>query len=189
MIAVIGALAWEFQVSLPLVASATFHGGPGLYGAMIATMGAGAVAGGLVSASRRHIGTRALAISAAGWGLAITLAALAPTLPLEFAALVFVGYGSITFNSSGKIALQLGSRPDMRGRVMALWALAWVGSTPIGGPIVGWVGQTFGARWTLLVGGVPTLIIGVVLYPMLARLDHPESAAEPVPAGSPTGGG
>ena len=85
--------------------------------------------------------------------------------------------------------MQLGSRPDMRGRVMALWALAWVGSTPIGGPIVGWVGQAFGARWTLLVGGVPTLIIGVALYPMLARLDHPESTAEPPPAGSPIGGG
>ena len=180
MIAVIGTLAWEFPVSLPLVASATFDGGAGLYGAMISTMGAGAVAGGLVSASRKHIGTRALALSAVGWGLAITLAAVAPTLPLEFAALVFVGYGSITFNSYGKIVMQLGSRPDMRGRVMALWALAWLGSTPIGGPIVGWVGQEFGARWSLLIGGVPTLIIGLALYPILTRLDRPD-APEPVP--------
>jgi MFS family permease len=68
--------------------------------------------------------------------------------------------------------MQLGSRPDMRGRVMALWALAWVGSTPIGGPIVGWVGEQFGARWSLLVGGVPTLIIGLALYPTLSRLDR-----------------
>jgi MFS family permease len=172
MVAIVGALAWEFQVSLPLVASATFHGGAGLYGGMTAVMGAGAVAGGLVSASRQHIGTRALGISAAGWGLAIIAAALAPTLPLEFAALVFVGYGSITFNACAKITMQLGSRPDMRGRVMALWALAWVGSTPIGGPIVGWVGEQFGARWSLLVGGVPTLIIGLALYPMLSRLDR-----------------
>ena len=172
MVAIVGALAWEFQVSLPLVASSTFHGGAGLYGGMTAVMGAGAVAGGLVSASRQHIGTRALGISAAGWGLAIIAAALAPTLPLEFAALVFVGYGSITFNAYAKITMQLGSRPDMRGRVMALWALAWVGSTPIGGPIVGWVGEQFGARWSLLVGGVPTLIIGLALYPTLSRLDR-----------------
>lgn len=184
MIALIGTLAWEFQVSLPLVASATFHGGAGLYGAMISTMGAGAVVGGLVSASRKHIGTRALALSAIGWGFAITLAAVAPTLTLEFIALLFVGYGSITFNSYGKIVMQLSARPDMRGRVMALWALAWVGSTPIGGPIVGWVGQEFGARWSLLIGGIPTLIIGIALYPVLTRMDR-HDLAEPVPVGVP----
>jgi MFS family permease len=182
MIALVGALAWEFQVSLPLLASATFGGGAGTYGAMTAVMGAGAVAGGLVSASRKQIGTRALAVSAIGWGVAITAAALAPTLPLEFAALVFVGYGSITFNSYAKITMQLGARPDMRGRVMALWALAWVGSTPIGGPIVGWVGEQFGARWSLLIGGIPTLIIGLALYPLLSRLDHLQAPREAVPA-------
>jgi MFS family permease len=96
--------------------------------------------------------------------------------------LLFVGYGSITFNSYGKIALQMTSRPEMRGRVMALWALAWVGSTPIGGPIVGWVGQNLGARWSLLVGGIPTLAIGLALYPMLSRLDRP---AEPELTGTP----
>ena len=80
-------------------------------------------------------------MAAIGWGVAILAAALAPTLPLELAALVFVGYGSITFNSMAKTTLQLAAVPVMRGRVMALWALAWLGSTPIGGPIVGWVGQ------------------------------------------------
>jgi MFS family permease len=181
MVALVGMLAWEFQVSLPLLASNTFHGGAGTYGAMTSVMGAGAVAGGLVSASRKHIGTRALALSAIGWGLAIAVAALAPTLPIEYVVLLFVGYGSITFNSYGKIALQMTARPEMRGRVMALWALAWVGSTPIGGPIVGWVGQNLGARWSLLVGGIPTLAIGLALYPMLARLDR---TAEPEPAPS-----
>jgi MFS family permease len=183
MVALVGMLAWEFQVSLPLLASSTFHGGAGTYGAMTSVMGAGAVAGGLVSASRKHIGTRALALSAIGWGLALTVAALAPTLPIEYAVLLFVGYGSITFNSYGKIALQMSARPDMRGRVMALWALAWVGSTPIGGPIVGWVGQNLGARWSLLVGGIPTLAIGLALYPMLSRLDRP-TEPEPAPARS-----
>jgi MFS family permease len=184
MVAIVGMLAWEFQVSLPLLASATFHGGAATYGLMTSVMGAGAVVGGLVSASRKHIGTRALALSAIGWGVAITAAALAPTLAIEFAVLAFVGYGSITFNAYGKIALQMAARPEMRGRVMALWALAWVGSTPIGGPIVGWIGQEFGARWSLLVGGVPTLIIGVALYPMMSRLDHPGSSA-PEPAEAP----
>jgi MFS family permease len=71
------------------------------------------------------------------------------------------------------------SRPEMRGRVMALWALAWVGSTPIGGPIVGWVGQNLGARWSLLIGGIPTMAIGVALYPMLSRLDRPADVSPP----------
>lgn len=185
MVAIVGMLAWEFQVSLPLLASTVFHGGAGTYGAMTSVMGAGAVAGGLVSASRKHIGTRALALSAIGWGLAITVAALAPTLPTEYAVLLFVGYGSITFNSYGKIALQMTARPDMRGRVMALWALAWVGSTPIGGPIVGWVGENLGARWSLLVGGIPTMAIGLALYPMLSRLDRPADLTPPAPPTQP----
>jgi MFS family permease len=171
MVAVVGTLAWEFQVSLPLLAGVTFHGGAGLYGAMTAVMAAGGVAGGLVSAARSPAGPRALGRSAIGWGIAITVAALAPTLALEFAALVFVGYGSITFNAYAKTALQLASTPVMRGRVMALWALAWVGSTPIGGPIVGWIGEHVGARWSLLAGGLPTLVLGLAAYPVLSKLD------------------
>jgi MFS family permease len=178
MIAVIGTLAWEFQVSLPLLASATFHGGAGTYGAMASIMGAGAVIGGLVSASRPGGGMRALGIAAVGWGVAITAAALAPTLPIEFVVLLFVGYGSITFNSLAKTALQLVSAPQMRGRVMALWALAWLGSTPIGGPIIGWIGEEFGARWSLLAGGLPTIAVGLVALPMLIRLDHAATAPD-----------
>jgi MFS family permease len=60
----------------------------------------------------------------------------------------------------------------MRGRVMALWALAWLGSTPIGGPIVGWVGQTVGARWSLVIGGLPTLVCGILALPALSRIDR-----------------
>jgi MFS family permease len=179
MIAVIGTLAWEFQVSLPLVAADTFHGGAATYGAMTSVMGAGAVVGGLVSASRGRVRMQGLSIAAIGWGIAITAAALAPTLAVMFVVLLFVGYGSITFNSYAKTALQLAAAPHMRGRVMALWGLAWMGSTPIGGPIVGWVGEVLGARWSLLIGGVPTLVVGLVTYPLLARLDRARSTVRP----------
>ena len=172
MIAVIGTLAWEFQVTLPLLARDTFHRGAGTYGLMASVMGGGAVIGGLIAASRQNPRARALSVAAIGWGVAISAAALAPTLPLELAALAFVGYGSITFNSMAKTTLQLAAVPIMRGRVMALWALAWLGSTPIGGPIVGWVGQTFGARWSLLVGGLPTVLIGFMAWPALTRIDR-----------------
>lgn len=172
MIAVVGALAWEFQVSLPLMASKVLGGGAGAYGMMASFMGMGAVCGGLVSAARPRPRARSLCIAAIGWGIAITAAALAPDMAVELVVMLFVGYGSITFNSYAKTVLQLAAKPEMRGRVMALWGLAWLGSTPIGGPIVGWVGQEFGARWSLLIGGVPTILCGLIAFPVLAAIDH-----------------
>jgi MFS family permease len=183
MIAVVGTLAWEFQVSLPLMASKVFHGGAASYGVMASVMGGGAVVGGLISAARARPRARALCLAAIGWGIAILAAAVAPSFALELAALVFVGYGSITFNSLAKTTLQLAAKPEMRGRVMALWALAWMGSTPIGGPIVGWTGQAIGARWALVIGGVATLACGVLALPALTRIDRrPAPDAPPAPA-------
>jgi MFS family permease len=172
MIAVVGTLAWEFQVSLPLMATKVFGGGAAGYGVMASVMGVGAVTGGLVSAARVRPSGRALCLASIGWGIAILVAAAAPSMPLELAALLFVGYGSITFNSMAKTVLQLTATPEMRGRVMALWGLAWLGSTPIGGPIVGWVGQEAGARWSLVLGGVPTVLCGLLALPVLIRIDR-----------------
>jgi MFS family permease len=183
MIAVIGTLAWEFQVSLPLMASKVFHGGAASYGVMASVMGGGAVVGGLISAARARPRARALCLAAIGWGIAILAAAVAPSFALELAALVFVGYGSITFNSLAKTTLQLAAKPEMRGRVMALWALAWMGSTPIGGPIVGWAGQAIGARWGLVIGGLAALACGVLALPALTRIDRrPAPDAPQAPA-------
>jgi len=179
MIAVIGTLAWEFGVSLPLMASQVFHGGAASYGVMASVMGGGAVLGGLISAARSRPRARALCLAAIGWGIAILAAAVAPGMALELAALVFVGYGSITFNALAKTTLQLTARPEMRGRVMALWALAWLGSTPIGGPIVGWAGQAIGARWALVIGGVATLACGALALPALTRIDRRAVADTP----------
>ena len=185
MIAVIGTLAWEFQVSLPLMASQVFHGGAGSYGVMASVMGGGAVVGGLISAARARPRARALCLAAIGWGIAILAAAVAPSMALELAALVFVGYGSITFNSLAKTTLQLTARPEMRGRVMALWALAWLGSTPIGGPIIGWAGQVIGARWALVIGGLAALACGVLALPALIRIDRRAGGAPPAPPAAP----
>ncbi len=188
MLAVIGTLAWEFQVTLPLMARQAFGGGAATYGAMASVMGAGAVVGGLISAGRGRPRARALCLAAIGWGIAILAAAAAPNLTLELVAMVFVGYGSITFNALTKTILQLTAKPTMRGRVMALWALAWLGTTPIGGPIVGWAGQAFGARWSLVLGGLPTVICGILALPALNRVDRRASrAAVPPPDETITG--
>ncbi|HEV3382382.1 MAG TPA: MFS transporter [Trebonia sp.] len=194
MIAVVGTLAWEFQVSLPLMATKVLGGGAASYGIMASVMGAGAVVGGLVSAARSRPTGRSLCLASIGWGVAILAAALAPNMFVELIVMLFVGYGSITFNSYAKTVLQLAAKPQMRGRVMALWALAWLGSTPIGGPIVGWVGQEFGARWSLVIGGVPTILCGLLALPALVAVDRriadsqiadlpvADSDAEPEPA-------
>ncbi|HMA45942.1 MAG TPA: MFS transporter [Frankiaceae bacterium] len=158
MMAVIGTLAYEFQVVLPLVAERTFGGGAGTYGALTAAMGAGAVAGGLLVARRRRATSRALVLGAAGFGAVILLAAAAPTLPLAIAVLVLVGAGSVAFLAVGNATLQLAADPGMRGRVMALWGVAFLGTTPLGGPIAGWVGQHAGPRWALALGGAAAVL-------------------------------
>jgi MFS family permease len=133
---------------------------------MTAAMGLGAVLGGLLVAARGKIGLRPLTVAAAGFAVALALATLAPSLPLELVALAFVGWGSISFMSMGNSTLQLTAAPEMRGRVMSLWFVAFQGSTPIGGPLVGWLMGVAGARAGL---GVATVtILAVALGGLLA---------------------
>ncbi|MDQ1723837.1 MAG: hypothetical protein QOG52_865 [Frankiaceae bacterium] len=146
MMALVGCLAYEFQVVLPVVAKSTFHGGPSTYGYLTGAMGLGAIVGGLYVAAKGRTGIAAMTNSSFAFAAALTAAAVAPTLPLELVALMFVGGVSVGFLSKGNSTLQLGAAPSMRGRVMALWAVAFLGSTPIGGPIAGAVSEHFGGR-------------------------------------------
>src|SRR6185312_9783582 len=124
------------------------------------------VLGGLLVAARGQIGLRPLTLAAGGFGIALALATLAPSLPFELAALAFVGWGSISFMSMGNSTLQLTAAPDMRGRVMSLWFVAFQGSTPIGGPVVGSLMAVAGARAGL---GIATVtILAVALGGLLA---------------------
>ena len=159
MAAIVGCLAYEFQVSLPYMASHGLHVGSAGFGFMTAAMGAGAVVGGLAVATRGKIGSMALALSALGFGVAMALAALAPNIALELVALALVGAASVAFMSQTNATLQLRAAPEMRGRVMALWFVSFQGSTPIGGPIVGAVMAGFGARSGLGVGAVACLAV------------------------------
>jgi MFS family permease len=156
--ALVGCLAFEFRVVLPIVASETFAGDARTYGFLTAAMGAGAVLGGLWTAARGRTGMKALAIAAAGFGLAMLATALAPTLATALLGIAIVGATSVMFQSSGNSTLQLASAPHMRGRVMALWAVAFLGSTPIGGPIVGVVSQQLGGRAGLALGAVSCFV-------------------------------
>jgi MFS family permease len=162
MMALVGMLAYEFQVTLPIVAGTVFHGSSTIYGVLMAAMGVGAVIGGLWTAARGKTGVRAMIRAALIFGVVMTFAALAPVLAVELIALALVGFASVSFLSMANSTLQLGTDPQMRGRVMALWAVAFMGSTPIGGPLIGWVTSDFGARTGLGVGAASCVVAGAI---------------------------
>lgn len=166
MMGIIGMLTFEFQVSLPLIAQYTFHGDASSYAFLTGAMGVGSVIGGIGFAGRKSVMPGKLAGAALLFGIAILAAAFMPSLVLSALALVVVGVFSINFSSLGNSVLQLESSPQMRGRVMSFWAIAFLGTTTLGGPIVGWFGQTAGARWGLAIGGLAALVaagLGAVL--------------------------
>jgi MFS family permease len=161
MMALVGTFAYEFQVTLPVMARQGLHAGATGYGFMTASMGAGAVLGGLVVAALGRTGLRPLAVAAGAFGAAVALAALAPSLPVESLALVLAGWASISFMATGNSTLQLTAAPSMRGRVMSLWFVAFQGSTPIGGPLVGWLMAQAGARAGLGAGAATCVLVAL----------------------------
>jgi len=165
MMALVGCLAFEFQVVLPVLADHTFAAGAGAYGFLTAAMGAGSVVGGLAVATWGRTGTRPLILTSLAFGIAMAVAAAAPNLTTLIVLMVIVGALSVTFTSTTNSSLQLAAAPMMRGRVMALWSVAFLGSTAIGGPIAGWVCEQWGGRAGLLLGAVACLVaaaMGVV---------------------------
>ncbi len=172
MMAMVGTFAYEYQVSLPLFAKFTFGGDAGTYAAMTASMGAGAVVGGLLTASRRSRSAVTLAVVGVAFGVVQILVAIAPGLAVALVSLALLGAVSISFLALGNSTLQLSAAPEMRGRVMGLWAVAFLGSTPIGGPIIGWIGEHVGARAALALGGVVTILAGALAYRTLAGIDR-----------------
>jgi MFS family permease len=178
MMALAGCLAYEFQVTLPVMAREGLHAGAAAYGFMTAAMGVGAVVGGLFVAARGRTGLPTLIVAASAFGVVLLFASLAPNLPVELIALALAGGASISFMATANSTLQLNSAPSMRGRVMALWFVAFQGSTPIGGPLVGWVMAAAGARAGLGVGGVTCLLVAVLGLVALRRLTPRSVAAE-----------
>jgi MFS family permease len=170
MMAIVGCLAYEFQVTLPVMATRAFHGGSQSYGFMTAAMGIGAVLGGLWAAGRGKTGLVSLTKSAGVFAVLIAIAAVAPNLTIELFALAAVGAASVSFLSKGNSTLQLAAAPQMRGRVMSLWAVAFLGSTPIGGPTAGAVAQYVGPRWGLGLGAVACGVAGLLGVAVIRRV-------------------
>jgi MFS family permease len=157
IMAIIGTFTYEFHVSLPLLAQQTFQGDAGSYAFLTASMGLGATAGGILFASRKEIHFSRVVSACFLFGVAVLAAAFMPSLRLTALVMVLVGIFSINFSSLGNSLLQLESSNQMRGRVMSFWSIAFLGSTTIGAPIVGWLAETAGARWGLAIGGIAAL--------------------------------
>jgi MFS family permease len=169
LVAMAGAFAWEFPVTVPLLTSVTFGGDATAYGWALACLAAGSVAGGLLTARARDVGTRAVALAGVVWGVTLLAVAAAPTLAVAYALFVLVGVGAVAFNAISKTVLQVRSADRMRGRVMALWSTGWQGTTVIGAPVVGFVGEWVGPRAGLGLGGVTTLLAGGTALLLSAR--------------------
>ena len=187
MMAVIGTLAYNFSVVLPLFAH-LYGRGAGTYSVMTTAMGIGALLGGLTAAARRRPGYPVLVLVAFAFGAFLIAVAVAGSLPLMMVLLVPMGAFSVLFIATANSLLQLHSTGAMRGRVMALWAMVFLGSTPIGAPLTGLCAAHFGVRLTLALGGAATLLTAGGAAFVLRRLrDERRSAAAtpgPVRAGA-----
>lgn len=157
LMALVGTLGFNFQVILPLLAKFSFDGGPTTYAAMVSAMAVGSIAGALVNGSHGHTGPRLIAGGALAFGIAALLSAAMPALVFEIVTLALLGAAAVTFAATINSSLQLAVSPEMRGRVMALYSVVFLGSTPIGAPLAGWLAQSYDPRVALLLAGVSGL--------------------------------
>ena len=179
MMAVAGTFAYEYQVVLPLLARFTFAGDAQTYATMTSAMGVGAVAGGLYTASRQTRPAVALGRIAALLGTIQIVSALAPNLMVSLVTLVALGAVGVSFIALGNSTIQLTAAPEMRGRVMGIWAVAFLGTTPFGAPVMGWIGEHVGPRWALGLGGLTVLAVAAFSVRSLSRVDRATAAIDP----------
>lgn len=158
LLTVVGTLAFEYQVTLPLLAERTLDAGAGGFTLLYSAMSFGSVLGALAMARKRTVNVAFLAQSAWGLVVATTILSAAPTLAFAVAAVVPVGATTIFLVSGANSLVQLRADSEMRGRALALTTVVFLGSTPVGGPIAGWVSEHYGARSGLMMGAIATAI-------------------------------
>ncbi|MDQ7907395.1 MFS transporter [Phytohabitans sp. ZYX-F-186] len=185
LMAVAGTLAYEWQVTLPLLAHDTFDADPRVFGLLYSAMGMGAVVGGLALAGLLRANADVLVTTGLVFSGFLLLIALSPVLPLTIALLFALGAASIAFRAVASTYLQLTANPEMRGRVTALLLIAFTGTTPLGGPLIGWIGDLAGAPAALAVGGAGTALAAVATYAYIRRDSARLPVATPTLTGEP----
>jgi MFS family permease len=181
LVGVVGTFGLKFPVVLTAMASTTFgaptDGGAQLYGLFNVVLAVGSIAGALFAGGRTHSRLRLLVLTGAAFGVAQVAAALAPGLGVFLAALVAMGAVNLAFQAMANSSVQSWVDPEVRGRVMGLYMLAFVGGTPLGGPVVGWITGAFGARVGMAFCGLVPLLAAVGVAAVLARQARGEQVA------------
>jgi MFS family permease len=192
LVGLVALFSFNFPIILPVLAQRSYGGGSALFSALTATMALGSVVGALVVAGRRRPSDRVLLVTGLASGLLLAATASTTSLVLVLPLLALAGGAGIAFFSTANARVQLVAAGELRGRVMALYALVFLGSTPIGAPLVGWVVQRFGAQVALGGGGLLAAItVAAILLPAAVaerRLasstpvdSTPEAGSEPIP--------
>ena len=164
VLAVVCTFSFNWAVLVPLLAVQTFHGGPGTFGLMSAMTGIGSFVGAIFMANRAATPTMyRLALFTTASGVALILPALAPSLDWAYVLVIPMGLAIMVLLITANSMLQLSAKPQARGRVMALYSIVLLGSTPIGSPITGWIGEHLGARWAFVMNGGVALVTGLAL--------------------------
>lgn len=169
MLFLIGMLGLNFPIFISAMAVKVFHASAAEFGLLSSCMAAGSVAGALVSAGRERPGMGVLIAAALFFGCGLALAALMPTFMLFGIVLVAIGMAMQLYMTSSNGLVQLSTEPAMRGRVMAIHLALAMGTTPIGGPLVGWIADQFGPRWALAVGAAAGLTAAAIGLRYLGR--------------------
>jgi len=190
IIGMIGTFGLNFQLTTALMARLVFHKGAGEYGLLGSIMAIGSLAGALLAARREHPRLRLVIGAAIAFGVFTTIAALMPTYELFAISLIPVGLSSLTLMTAANSSVQMSTEPAMRGRVMSLYIAVFMGGAPLGSPVIGWVGERFGARWTILIGGIAALAtaaaaLGWLVLHKGVRVRYQRSGLVVTPPGSP----
>jgi MFS family permease len=172
VVGLVGTFGLNFQMTTAIMATAQFGKGSGEYGLLGSIMAIGSLGGALLAARRERPRLRLVVGATFAFGVFASVAALMPTYALFAVALIPVGLSSLTLMTSANATVQLSVAPEMRGRVMALYMAIFMGGTPVGAPIVGWVGGAFGPRWTILIGGLVSLVTALGALGYLVRTRH-----------------
>ena len=158
MMAIVGTLAFNFSVTVPLLVSGPLHGDETTFTLLFSVVSLGSLVGALATARRTEVSHRHLVVGAATFGVSMLLLAAAPNLPAAYAIGFVMGLGSISFLTSSTAIVQLRAGPEYRGRVLAIQGMVFLGTTPVGGPLVGWVADVAGPRVAIALGGVACLV-------------------------------
>ena len=182
---VIGTFGLNYQVTIALMAREVFGLGAEAFGLLSSCFAAGSLTGALLS-TRRSVRPRQrfLVFSAVVFGLLTVVCGLAPGYASFAVLLVPTGAAALLFSVANNSFVQLGVDPQMRGRVMALYFTCFLGGTPVGAPLIGWIAEHFGAPWGLIVGGAVVVLAGLAAAVVLAHRRRP-STGQPERSGWP----